>query len=95
MCCLSVIRALIRRNYLGFGDNDLVGTRLLDTQSMEASSDEWLVDFNDDGVGEMAVGRLPVRNAQEAASVVAKLINYDRSPASEEILLVADSTEGF
>lgn len=83
------------KNYLGFGDNDLVGTRLIDTQSMETSSDDWFADFNGDGMGEMAVGRLPVRNSQEAASVVAKLINYDRSPASEELLLVADSTEGF
>jgi hypothetical protein len=83
------------KNYLGFGDNDLVVTRLLDTQSMEASSDDWFADFNGDGMGEMAIGRLPVRNSQEAASVVAKLIHYDRSPASEELLLVADSTEGF
>ncbi|HJQ68444.1 MAG TPA: C25 family cysteine peptidase [Blastocatellia bacterium] len=83
------------KNYLGFGDNDLVVTRTVDTQSMEAFSDEWFVDSNGDGVGEMAVGRLPVRNAQEAAAVAAKLINYDRSSPSEEMLLVADSTEGF
>ena len=68
------------KNYLGFGDNDLVVTRLLDTQSMEASSDDWFADFNGDGMGEMAIGRLPVRNSQEAGSVVAKLIHYDRSP---------------
>jgi hypothetical protein len=83
------------KNYLGFGENDLVGTRLIDTQNMETASDQWFADFNDDGLAEMAIGRLPVRTTDEAAAVVAKLISYDRSRPSEELLLVSDSTDGF
>ena len=83
------------KNYLGFGENDLVGTRLIDTQNMETASDHWFADFNDDGLAEMAIGRLPVRTTDEAAAVVAKLISYDRSRPSEELLLVSDSTDGF
>ena len=83
------------RNYLGIGDHDIVGTRLIDTQNMETASDDWFADFNDDGLAEMAVGRLPVRTSQEAAAVVAKLISYDRSSPSEELLLIADSSDGF
>src|SRR5262249_45821209 len=41
------------RNYLGFGDFDLVPTRLVDTDYMETSSDDWFTDFNSDGIGEI------------------------------------------
>jgi photosystem II stability/assembly factor-like uncharacterized protein len=83
------------KNYLGHGEYDLVSSRLIDTDNMETSCDDCQADFNEDGLAEMAVGRLPVRNAQEAAAVVAKLISYDRSTPSEEVLVVADTTEGF
>lgn len=83
------------RNYLGFGDNDLVPTRLIDTQYMETASDEWLADFDNDGLAEVAVGRLPVRTAGEASMMVAKIIGYERSRASEEVLLVSDESGGY
>lgn len=44
------------RNYLGAGDADIVPAKLIDTQVMEAASDDWFVDFNDDGLPELAVG---------------------------------------
>ena len=83
------------KNYLGFGDWDVVPTRLIDTQLMEAASDDWFADFNEDGVPELAVGRLPVRSADEAARMVAKIVSYDQSSPSESLLLVADGNEGF
>lgn len=78
------------KNYLGFGDNDLVPTKLVDTELLSTASDDALVDFNDDGVADIAIGRLPVRSAREAASIVNKLIGYDRSAPSDEVLLVVD-----
>jgi hypothetical protein len=44
-------------------------------------------------VPEMAVGRLPVRTAAEAATVVDKIIGYEEAPAptSREALLVSDN----
>ena len=83
------------KNYLGQGEFDIVGTRLIDTDNMETASDEWFADFDNDGLGELAVGRLPVRTTQELNAVVAKLISYDRSSPSQEMIHVADSTEGF
>ncbi len=83
------------RNYLGFGETDLVPTRLIDTQYMEAASDDWFADLNSDGFAELAVGRLPARTAEEATLMVDKLIGYDRSQPSEEALLVADRNDGF
>jgi hypothetical protein len=81
------------KNYLGFGNNDLVPTKLLDTSSMETASDDWFADFNDDGLSEVAIGRLPIRTATEASIVVKKLMAYDQFPQSQKVLLVADADE--
>jgi hypothetical protein len=80
------------KNYLGFGANDLVPTRLIDTQLMETASDDWLADLNGDGLAEMSVGRLPIRSQREAAGIVAKIVGYDRGSRSEGVLLVADDS---
>jgi hypothetical protein len=79
------------KNYLGFGDFDLVPSQLIDTQQMEAASDDALADFDGDAVPDMAVGRLPVRNASEASALVTKLIGYEQSRPSQSVLLVSDS----
>jgi len=83
------------KNYLGIGDYDLVPTKLIDTEFMEAASDEWFSDFDLNGLGELAMGRLPVRTAAEAARMVEKIVAYDQSKPSDGILLVADSNLGY
>ncbi len=83
------------KNYLGVGSFDLVPTRLVDTGYMETASDDWFADFNNDGVPELAVGRLPFRNATEASTMIAKIVGYERSIPSEDVLLVADANDGF
>ncbi|MFL6213381.1 MAG: C25 family cysteine peptidase, partial [Blastocatellia bacterium] len=65
------------KNYLGYGDADVVPSKEVETEWMEAASDDWYADFDGDGIAELAVGRLPVRTASEAAAVVAKIIAYD------------------
>jgi hypothetical protein len=82
------------RNYLGQGYNDFVPTKLLDTAEMETSSDDWLADFDDDGIPEMAVGRLPARTAGDANTMVSKILSYDPSRGlGRGALMVAD--QGF
>ena len=83
------------KNYLGFGNFDFVQTKLFDSFFMETSSDDWFADVNDDGIPELAVGRLPVRTPQDAAAMVAKVIRYDQISPSDEILLVADLDDGY
>jgi hypothetical protein len=83
------------RNHLGFGDSDIVPTKLIDTGLMETASDDWFVDFNDDGVPELAVGRLPFRTQNEAATMVSKILSYERSRPANEALLVSDVNDGF
>jgi hypothetical protein len=79
------------KNYLGFGDFDLVPTKRVETFSLETNSDDWFVDFNNDGLPEMATGRIPVRTAQEADIVVSKISGYESSSEiMDEVVLVAD-----
>jgi subtilisin-like proprotein convertase family protein len=82
-------------NYLGLGDVDLVPTKLIDTEMMETASDDWFADFNGDGLAEMAIGRLPVRSASEAAALIAKIVAYDSAAPADTLLLVADSNDDF
>ena len=65
------------RNYLGLGDFDFVPTKLIDTVYLETASDDWFVDFNNDGLPSIAMGRIPVRTPEEAALVVSKIIAYE------------------
>ncbi|GAF97721.1 unnamed protein product, partial [marine sediment metagenome] len=78
------------RNYLGYGEFDLLPTKLVDTEKLKTASDDWFVDFDDDELPEMAVGRLPAANAEEATAVVAKIINYEGyASLMNEVLLVS------
>ncbi len=83
------------KDYLGYGDSDFVPTKLLDTQLMETASDSWLADFNDDGVEDLAIGRLPARTALEASAMINKIVSYDRAAIPESMLLVADQNDGY
>jgi len=82
------------KNYLGYGDHDLLPTKLLDTDYLETASDEWLADFNNDGIADLAVGRLPVRASDEANRIVQKIISYEWAKAKESVLLVSDRNDG-
>ena len=81
------------RNYLAQPDRNLVPTKLIQTLNFETSSDAWIADFDDDGIEDIAIGRLPVGNIAEAQQVVGKLLRPQREDAREEKtnLFVADS----
>jgi hypothetical protein len=88
------------RNYLGLGDFDYVPTKLIDTALMETASDDWYGDFDGDGIAEIAVGRLPVRTTEEAGRQVEKILGYRQGIGqagswADEVVLVADSNDGF
>jgi MYXO-CTERM domain-containing protein len=79
------------RNYLGMGDLDFAPTKLVDTQQMETSSDGWFVDWNGDGIEDIGIGRISVRTAAEASTVVQKLVGYGGAAGlSRGGLFVAD-----
>ena len=84
------------KDYLNRGDLDLVPTRLIDTQSMETASDDWLAGYNRDGDARLAVGRLPVSTVAEANAVIAKIVGYAPGSTQQKAVLVADNdSDGF
>jgi Peptidase family C25 len=89
------------RNYLGFGDLDLIPTRIVPSASLMTASDDWFADFDNDDLTKIAIGRLPVATVEEAKTVVQKIAGYEgQSPSGTwtgNALFVADKndTENF
>lgn len=89
------------RNYQGYGNFDFVPTKLIDTgfkndaTSLETASDDWLVDFDGNGIADISIGRLPVRTLAEANLVIGKIVNYTPSTPPQSVLLVADTQGSY
>jgi uncharacterized repeat protein (TIGR01451 family) len=89
------------RNYLGFGNLDLVPTRTVQSSSLMTASDDWFSDFANNGMPTIATGRLPVSTLDEATTVVGKIVAYaghaTNGPWTANALMVADvsDTENF
>ena len=49
------------------------------------------MDFDDDGLPELAIGRLPAGTAQELSGIVTKIIGYEQGPPLTEAVLAADT----
>lgn len=89
------------RNYSGqggYGSNQ-VPTMFTDTWNMETVSDEMMADFDDDGVGEIAIGRLPAKNEVELEAMIEKTILAEPIPAQEisdrGVHFVSDALIGY
>lgn len=79
------------RNYEGHGNADLVPTKLIDATYNETASDDWLADFDDNGIADISIGRLPLRTTAETDLVVSKIVNYSPANVPQAALLVADN----
>lgn len=80
------------RNYIGYGDLDLVPTRYLPTVYMKVASDDWLADFDGDGLPNMYLGRLSVRTEADAQALVDKIVSYT-PPTTKRVLVVVDQDD--
>ncbi len=82
------------RNYYNQLDRDVIPTKLIDAKSLETANDAWLADFDDDGVEDISLGRLPAGTLDEALKMVSKLERYKTQSARKVRtgLLVADNT---
>ena len=78
------------RNYQQFGNFDFVPTKLIDATYSEAASDDWLTDFDNDGIADIPVGRMPVRTPAQANVEVSKIVNFLPAHVPQSVLLVAD-----
>jgi hypothetical protein len=85
------------RNYSGAGNFDFVPSKEIDTgepasaTALETASDDWLTDFNGDGIADIPTGRLPVRTIAEANLFISKIVNYAPANTPQSALLVADA----
>ncbi len=84
------------RNFLGNSPNqDLVPTKLINTDAFQAASDGWFADFANTGQSQMAIGRLPVEDVSGLTKLVSKIVNYEKSRHGNNYLLTADDEQGF
>lgn len=65
------------RNYQGNGYHNYVPTHIVNTIFTETGSDDFLADFNGDGLAEMAVGRIAARDGQTVTNALAKVVAFE------------------
>jgi hypothetical protein len=83
------------KNYLGYGDN-LVPVILATTADGLFAADNLYGDLkNNDGIPEIAIGRLPVISVEELQIVINKIKAYENSqgPWTGKALLIADNAD--
>lgn len=86
------------RNYENRPFQNFVPTKRADTHYEETGSDEALCDFNDDGLAEIAVGRIPARSAANVTQLLNKTMTFEASLAnafSRGALLTSDTPVGY
>lgn len=83
------------KGFLGFGAFDLVPTRLIDTKAMETASDDWLADFDRDGVADLAVGRFPARTPEALSHFVSRTLQYENASSSRSFVAASDVDDTF
>lgn len=72
------------RNFQGFGNFNFVPTRMVPLVYAESGSDEALADFNNDGLAEMSIGRIPVRTSGSILTALAKTQLFE-TPANQAL----------
>lgn len=86
------------RNYFGTAGNFLP-TRMFDSIYGETNSDETMADFNNDGLAEIAVGRIPIRTASVATTLLGKVTAFEQNLAQQGLsrgaVFVYDLPDGY
>ena len=86
------------KGYQGGLNNNFVPTRMVDTIYMETGSDETLADFNNDGLAEIAIGRIPVRDAAAVTAVFDKMKRFELTAGqglSRGAVFASDFPDGY
>ncbi|MCP9496530.1 MAG: C25 family cysteine peptidase [Pyrinomonadaceae bacterium MAG19_C2-C3] len=64
-----------------FGQTDFIPTKFYDSPYIETATDDYFVDFDEDSLPSLALGRLPVRTLAEAQALINKIVTYDQNGA--------------
>jgi len=86
------------RNYENRPFQNFMPTKRVDTVYEETGSDEALCDFNNDGLAEIAVGRIPAQNAQHVTQALNKTMVFESGLAtafSRGALFASDLPNGY
>lgn len=86
------------RNYTGNGYWNLVPSKMVDTLYMETGSDDSLTDFDNDGLAEIPIGRIPARNPSDVTLALNKVTAFEQTASqavSRGTLCVSDAPEGY
>ncbi|MBK7708999.1 MAG: hypothetical protein IPJ30_25435 [Acidobacteria bacterium] len=86
------------KNYGNAAFNSYVPTKLVETLYEETGSDEALCDFNNDGLSEISVGRIPARSSADVALMLAKVTQFEGSVTNaynRGALFVSDLPIGY
>ncbi len=86
------------RNYENRAFQNFIPTKRVDTIYEETGSDEALCDFNNDGLAEIAVGRIPARNPQTVTQLLNKTMTFEAGLAtvySRGALFASDLPNGY
>lgn len=86
------------KNNEGREDNNFIPTRLVDTVYTETGSDDALADFNGDGLAELAIGRLPVRDAAMVNRLLNKIKAFEQTAGdglSRGVIFASDLPNGY
>lgn len=74
-------------------------TRLIDSARLETASDQWFGDLDQDGIAEIAVGRLPAQVVEDVERYVKKVLAYAEmnlaGGTSSQSLVVTDDDDSF
>ena len=82
------------RNYLGLGNYDFVPTKLVPTSMMKTASDDWLVDFANTGIPQIAIGRLPARTTADAQTMINRIVQRNTT-GNDQVSFVSDQDPDF
>lgn len=87
------------KNYYGVGYYNMVPTRIINTIFTETGSDEFLADFNNDGLAEISIGRIPARASNDVVTAYNKTVNWEANlindPLSRGALFAFDNPIGY
>lgn len=70
------------RNYENREFQNFIPSKLVDTIYQETGSDEAICDFDNDGLSEIAIGRIPARNAADVTQGLNKVMTFEANVAT-------------
>lgn len=86
------------RNYENVGFFNFIPAKMVATGYLETASDDALADFNNDGLAEMAIGRVSGRTVANVQTVFTKVVNWEGSltnPLGRGALFAYDHSTDF